>query len=108
MWKTLEAVHSEKAFKTAVDYEWFLFQAYATDDNISDHVYKLQESWDRLNEFDDTAFTISTEQFKGIIAVSLPRSWDSFIQPYIDKSKGNASNKEAKYNIGILYITLSA
>jgi len=102
MWKTLEAVHSEKAFQTAVDYERALFQAHATeDDDISDHVHRLQENWDRLNEFDDDAFTVPPEQFKGIIAASLPSSWDNYIQPYVGKRKGDSANKEAKYNIGV-------
>ena len=99
---TLEAVHTEKAFQTAIDYEWSLFQARTSeDDDISDHVHRLQENWDRLNEFDDEAFTVPSEQFKGIIAASLPSSWDTYIQPYIGKRKGNATNKEAKYNIRI-------
>ena len=102
MCKTLEAIHLEKAFQTAVDYERALFQARATeDDDISDHVHRLQESWDRLNEFDYDAFTVPPEQFKGIVAASLPSSWDNYIQPYVGKRKGDSANKEAKYNIGV-------
>jgi len=86
MWKTLEAIHSEKAFQTAIDYECALFQTHGTkNDDISDHVHKLQESWDCLNKFDDIAFMISEEQFKGIVAAPLPMSWDNFIQPYVGK-----------------------
>jgi len=48
-------------------------------------MHKLQESWDCLNKFNNIAFTISEEQFKGIIAASLPTPWVNFIQPYIGK-----------------------
>jgi len=68
---------------------------------LFDHMHKLQERWDHLNKFDNIAFMISEKQFKRIIAVSLPTSWNTYIQPYIGKRKGDTSNKEAKYNIGI-------
>ena len=51
--------------------------------NIVDHLYQLKYCWDQLRKFRDKNYCISETLFKGLIASSLPPSWDQFTNPYV-------------------------
>ena len=51
--------------------------------NIVDHLYRLKYCWDQLRKFGDKNYRISETLFKGLIASSLPPSWDQFTNSYV-------------------------
>jgi hypothetical protein len=51
--------------------------------NIVEHLYQLKYCWDQLWKFGDKNYCISKTLFKGLIASSLPPSWDQFTNPYV-------------------------
>jgi hypothetical protein len=78
MWNSLETVHKSKGHQTIVSVIQNLFHTHATEDNnISDHLNKLKEYWERINMMNDKNFMISDPLFKVIISSSLPLSWDT-------------------------------
>jgi hypothetical protein len=88
MWDSLEAVHESKGHQTIVSVIRNLFHTHATeDDNISDHLNKLKEYWERINTMNDKDFMISDPLFKVIISSSLLLSWDVFTESYVGGRK---------------------
>ncbi|KAF8799708.1 hypothetical protein BYT27DRAFT_7013988, partial [Phlegmacium glaucopus] len=56
-----------------------LYQKHAQEgDNITEHLNKLKEIWERLNILNNESFSVTDTQFKTIVATSLPESWDPF------------------------------
>ena len=51
--------------------------------NIIDHLYWLKYCWDQLRKFGDKNYRTSETLFKGLIASTLPPSWDQFTNSYI-------------------------
>lgn len=89
MWDSLEAVHDSKGHQTIVSTIRNLFHTSADDNtNISEHLNKLKQYWERINLLNDKDFTISDVLFKVIISSSLPLSWDAFTEPYVGGRKG--------------------
>jgi hypothetical protein len=94
MWDNLASVHEPKAHYLAFLIQRNLFRACADeDDDIADHLKKLKNLWKRLTFIDDDDFRISDDQFKTIIASSLPPSWDIFTVPYFRKHKDSDENQ---------------
>jgi hypothetical protein len=50
-----------------------------------------------MGALDDDDFRITETQFKMIIASSLPKSWDTFMEPYIGHHKGIIETDQHKY-----------
>ena len=84
MWQALAAIHEVRGHQTAMAIQRQLFRAEAHDgDNISEHLTRLKEYWERLNMIRNEHFQLSDVAFKNIIASSLPQSWDAFTEPYV-------------------------
>ena len=86
MWDNLTSVHDAKGHYVAISIQQNLLQTCANEgDDIMEHLNKLKKLWERLNTMDDDDFWISDNQFKTILASSLPPSWDIYMDPYISK-----------------------
>ncbi len=84
MWASLVAVHESKGHQTTISYMRNLFHTTADEgDNISDHLNKLKQYWEKLNLLGDGDFKISDLLFKIIISSSLPPSWDTYTESYV-------------------------
>jgi len=53
-----------------------------------DHLIQLKKHWEHLNVLNNEDFHITDIQFKTIIALSLPPSWDAFTKPYVGCQQG--------------------
>ena len=108
MWNNLASVHDAKGHYVAISIQQNLLRTCANEgDDITEHLNKLKKLWERLNTMDDDDFRISDNQFKTILASSLPPSWDIYTDPYISKRKDpdeNGSKRKIKSQdfIGIL------
>jgi len=84
MWGSLVAMHESKGHQTTISYMRNLFHTTAEEgDDISDHLNKLKQYWEKLNLLGDNDFKISDLFFKIIISSSLPPSWDAFTKAYV-------------------------
>jgi hypothetical protein len=92
IWKSLEAIHETHDYQIAI-----AVQRATKDDDIVEHLTRLKKQWERLNVLDDDDFRITETQFKMIIASSLPKSWDTFTEPYIGRHKGVIETDQRKY-----------
>jgi hypothetical protein len=89
MWSNLEAIHETKGHQTAMGVLRNIFQSIAKDNtDIDQHLTKLKVNWDQLNTIDNNEYKILSGQFKVLITSSLPRTWDTFTEPYIGGQKG--------------------
>ena len=90
IWECLEAVHEPRGHQTITSYIRNLIHTTANeDDNIIDHLVKLKRYWERINRIADDDFKISDSMFKVIISLSLPPTWDAFIEPYVGGQIGH-------------------
>ena len=97
IWTSLEAIHETRGHQVAISIQRTLFRMCAQDDdNIVEHLTKLKKQWERLNMLDDEDFRITDTQFKTIIASSLPKSWDTFTDPYVGRRKGTPETDPKK------------
>jgi hypothetical protein len=72
MWANLVAIYKLKGHQTTILYICNLFHTTANKgDNISDHLNKLKQYWEKLNLLGDSNFKISDLLFKIIISSSL-------------------------------------
>ena len=84
IWRSLEAIHETQDYQVAIAIQHGLFRQCTTDDDdIVDHLTQLKKQWECLNVLDNEDFCITDIQFKTIIALSLPPSWDTFTEPYV-------------------------
>ena len=75
MWGSLVAVHESKGHQTTISYMRNLFRTTTEEgDDISDHLNKLKQYWEKLNLLGDNNFKISDLLFKIIISSLLPPS----------------------------------
>ena len=84
-WKQLLALYENKTYDTIIAYTHNLHQLWAVDrDNILKHLVQLRQYYLWINLTADPNFCISDTQFKVIISSSLPQSWDTFTEDYIE------------------------
>jgi len=84
MWGSLVAVHESKGHQTTISYMRNLFHTTTEEgDDISDHLNKLKQYWEKLNLLGDNNFKISDLLFKIIISSLLPPSWNAFTKMYV-------------------------
>ena len=89
IWESLEAVHESKGHQTIVSIIRNLFHTKAEEDSdINEHLNKLKQYWERINQMNEEDFRISDVLFKIIISSSLPLSWDTFTESYVGGRKG--------------------
>src|ERR1700683_136433 len=95
----LASTHEDMAFYTVNNIENLLQTAKATDsDDLLKHLDTLKGLRDRMNEFPNPNFHLPDVRFKTIISNSLPRSWRSFVEPYMGNAK-NANDPDPKRRI---------
>jgi hypothetical protein len=83
-------------FYTVNNIENLLQTAKATNaDDLLKHLGNLKGLRDRMNEFPNPDFHLPDVRFKTIISNSLPRSWRSFVEPYMGNAK-NANDPNPK------------
>ena len=69
MWASLVAVHESKGHQTTISYMRNLFHTTAKEgDNITEHLNKLKQYWEKLNLLGNNDFKISDLLFKIIIS----------------------------------------
>ena len=89
VWQNLEAIHESKGHQTIISIIRNLFHTKAEEgSNITEHLAKLKEYWERINQINEDNFRISDTLFKIIISSSLPLSWDTFTESYVGGCKG--------------------
>ena len=89
VWLNLEAIHESKGHQTIVSIIRNLFHTKAEEgSNINDHLTKLKQYWERINQINEENFKILDTLFKIIISSSLPLSWDTFTESYVGSRKG--------------------
>ena len=97
MWLALQAIHETKGHLSAIAAQCALFGTHAEEgDDIVTHLAMLKGRWETLNMIDAEDFTITDIQFKGIIATSLPASWDSYTEPFVGRCKGEVVTEAKK------------
>src|SRR6202790_1210258 len=99
MYQGLASTHEDMAFYTVNNIENLLQTAKATDNNdLLKHLDTLKGLRDHMNEFPNPDFHLPDVRFKTIISNSLPRSWRSFVEPYMGNAK-NANDPDPKHRI---------
>jgi len=99
MYEGLASTHEDMAFYTVNNIENLLQTAKATDTNdLLKHLDNLKGLRDRMNEFPNPDFHLPDVRFKTIISNSFPRSWRSFVEPYMGNAK-NANDPDPKRRI---------
>ena len=84
MWTNLKSIHASTNRLMLTGYLCALVALSNQEGtNIVDHLYWLKYCWDQLQKFRDKNYCISETLFKGLIASSLPPSWDQFTDPYV-------------------------
>jgi gag-polypeptide of LTR copia-type len=97
MWKSLELIHESKGHTTIIAVIRNLFHTIAAEGaNISEHLTKMKQYWERINMIGDEDFRITDRFFKVIISSSLPLSWDAFTESYVGGRKGAVETDERK------------
>src|ERR1700676_923274 len=99
MYQGLASTHEDMAFYTVNNIENLLQTAKATDNNdLMKPLDTTKGLRDRMNEFPNPDFHLPDVRFKTIISNSLPRSWHSFVEPYMGNAK-NANDPDPKHRI---------
>src|SRR3984957_567827 len=99
MYQGLASTHEDMVFYTVNNMENLLQTAKVTDwDDLLKHLDNLKGLRDRMNEFPNPDFHLPDVRFKTIISNSLPRSWRSFVKPYMGNAK-NANDPDPKCRI---------
>ena len=94
MWKTLVTVQEAKGHETMLAVIWNLLHTIAEENtDMNEHLNKLLGYWEHIVQIDNNDFHISDPMFKVIISLSLPQSWDNFVELFVSLWKGiNDSN----------------
>jgi hypothetical protein len=83
MFGALVDTHKNKAHQTINHIQMLLYETKASEgDDISKHLNTLKSYRDQLNKFPNSEFHIYNTHFKSIISVSLPTSWQTYVEPY--------------------------
>src|SRR5882762_1447787 len=99
MYEGLASTHEDIAFYTVNNIENHLQTAKASDgDDLLKHLDTLKGLCNRMNEFPNPDFHLPDVRFKTIISNSLPRSWQSLVEPYMRNAK-NANDPDPKRRI---------
>ena len=94
MWTALRAIHEVAGHQTAIAVQRALFRTLADEgEDVIKHLTKLKKLWECLISFGICEFNLSDVLFKGIIASSLPPSWDIFTEPYVGILEGEDPDK---------------
>jgi gag-polypeptide of LTR copia-type len=89
MYSALTVTHENKAHQMVNHIQNLLYETKARDtDNVLKHLDILKSYRDHINKFPNAEFHVSDMQFKSIISVSLPSTWQTFVEPY----NGNAND----------------
>jgi hypothetical protein len=90
MWSSLETVHDSKRHPHTITaaFQNLVRTSFDENTNISEHLCKLKRYRERINSMGVDRIKISDPSFKGIIATSLPPSWDEFTEQYVGGRKG--------------------
>jgi hypothetical protein len=84
MWANLVAMHKSKGHQTTIFYMCNLFHTTAKEgDNVTEHLNKLKQYWEKLNLLGNNDFKISDLLFKIIISFLLLPSWNAFTEVYV-------------------------
>lgn len=90
IWESLKNIHKSQGHQTIILYIRNLYHTKACKGkNITNHLVKLKQYLKCINLIADNNFHISDTSFKIIISLSLPTTWDSFIELYISGQLGN-------------------
>ncbi|KAG6838900.1 hypothetical protein C0991_007454, partial [Blastosporella zonata] len=86
----LENLYEVKDSQSAIQIQRRLFSLRAQEgEDIANHLVTLKKTWEQLNRVGDEDFHLTDRQFKTIIALSLPPSWDIITDPYLGRLKPN-------------------
>jgi len=108
MWMNLKSIYENTSYLVFTDQLSNLFVMKAPEGtDIPKHLTKLKHQWDELTLFGEQNKLLSDALFKRIIAASLPRSWNSITNPYvqgqIDKSDSDPKKRvDSQQLIGII------
>jgi hypothetical protein len=84
LWKSLEDIYENKGHLTIIAIMCNLFHTIAAKGaDIGSHLTQLKVHWERLNSIGDDEIKLSDFIFKILILSSLPRSWDSYCEPFV-------------------------
>lgn len=87
MWKNLRSIHHLTGIQIQTNRLRFLQNIRAKEgDDIPQHLVKLKNQWELVSYFgnEDNRRMYDDDFVKLQIAISLPRSWDSFTGPYVE------------------------
>jgi gag-polypeptide of LTR copia-type len=80
MWQSLRAVHELHGQSGITAAKHTFYGTRASDDvNIPDHIAKMHRQQNKLHQM---GCMIDDEEFKTVLIMSLPQSWDHFISSY--------------------------
>jgi hypothetical protein len=83
MYSALIVTHENKAHQTVNHIQCLLYETkIAETDDMSKHLNTLKSYRDHINNFPNAKFHVSDTCFKAIIFVSLPSSWQTYVEPY--------------------------
>ena len=84
MWENPKLMYKSTDYMVYMDQLKNTLEIRATEGmNIPDHLVKLKKSWDKLTLFCNHNKLMGDTFFKHIIAQSLPRSWNTFTNPFV-------------------------
>jgi Txe/YoeB family toxin of Txe-Axe toxin-antitoxin module len=94
VWKALISLHQARGFRTALTRMRTFYSTRATEDeNIPDYINKMKTLVDDINNM-KTIFWINDITYAGVLAQSLPATWDAFIDklyPGVSDNKHSAA-----------------
>jgi hypothetical protein len=83
MYSALTVTHENKAHQTVNYIQCLLYETKAHEgEDLLKHLDTLKSYHDCINKFPNANFHVSDMQFKSIILVSLPSTWQTFVEPY--------------------------
>ena len=80
MWQSLRAVHERRGQSGVTGAKHTFYGMWAPDDvNIPEHVAEMRRQQNKLHQM---GCKIDNEEFKAVLVMSLPQSWDHLISSY--------------------------
>jgi len=84
MWENLKSMYKSTDYMVYTDQLKATLEIRVTEGtHIPDHLSKLKKSWDKLTLFSDHNKLMGDTFFKHVIVQSLPRSWNTFTNPFV-------------------------
>ena len=94
MWEALHIIHEPHGNQSIISTKHALYDTVASDGmDVVAHLNELCLIWERLTLAGEL---ISENEFKVLVASSLPKSWDFFTQGYLGYHGGMQGNTEAQ------------